>query len=233
MKKIFTLLLLGTAATLAANADIVVKYDGNTVNNGSTIYVDITKTETVLPGVTIVEYSAEPEITFVGTVYSTVTLTATSDVTNGALSICWPLNCQNFDANNATRTASAEITDSEAQDIQLHYLAKSEEAHIAPATVKVVLSSDDDEEDDVAFTVVFQDEGAGLQGVDANAPAVKVQGSALTYNVLTETTLTVYNIAGRAVVSTTVNGNGAVSLSDLPAGIYIYRLDKLSGKFIR
>lgn len=71
-----------------------------------------------------------------------------------------------------------------------------------------------------------------VDGVQAASEYVKLAaGNVLNYNIEQVARLELFSIAGRLVYSRQIQGRGSVHL-DLGQGVYIYRVGKLTGKFL-
>ncbi|MDE6144919.1 MAG: T9SS type A sorting domain-containing protein, partial [Muribaculaceae bacterium] len=87
----------------------------------------------------------------------------------------------------------------------------------------------------VSITVTFVNEEqteAGIKNVAANGVAVSLQARTLNFSVDTPAEITLYSISGQAAISRRISGQGSLNLSQLPAGVYIYRAGKKTGKLI-
>ena len=95
------------------------------------------------------------------------------------------------------------------------------------STVKVKLSSGSDV---LNFSVVFDTRVAGVSGIDADSDYVVAGDNQIVYSLSAPATVEVYSLGGAALISAEVDGEGAVDLSTLPAGVYLYRAGAVTGK---
>lgn len=87
----------------------------------------------------------------------------------------------------------------------------------------------------VNITITFrpeEQEELGIAAVAADGVSVAVTGRTLNFNTDSATDLTLYTISGQSAVSRRISGRGTLNLTNLPAGVYIYRAGKKTGKFI-
>lgn len=76
---------------------------------------------------------------------------------------------------------------------------------------------------------------AGVNNVSKDENRIYFVNNILNYKVDSASTITIFNLSGKAVGKHSVKGNGSISLGSLPTGIYLYRVDGASvpaGKFI-
>lgn len=84
------------------------------------------------------------------------------------------------------------------------------------------------------YTIVMNDNGAGI-AVVAQDKNVYATSEGLVYNVSGICDVALYDIKGRKVIDTVVNGTGHLSFGALTKGIYLYRINGsacLSGKVL-
>jgi hypothetical protein len=88
----------------------------------------------------------------------------------------------------------------------------------------------------VTVTLKFIPEAEGAAGIGtvsaAAASRINVSGKVLHYSFTQPTQVKLYTISGQAAMSRTLNGAGSLNLQGLPAGIYMYRAGKTTGKFM-
>lgn len=73
------------------------------------------------------------------------------------------------------------------------------------------------------YTLILNDKQGGMEIVAADNN-VTFGGKTLNYNVSGPSSLTICACDGSAALSTEINGNGSVDLSNMQRGIYIYRI---------
>lgn len=73
------------------------------------------------------------------------------------------------------------------------------------------------------YTLILNDKQGGMEIVAADNN-VTFSGKTLNYNVSGPSSLTICACDGSAALSTEINGNGSVDLSNMQRGIYIYRI---------
>ncbi len=98
------------------------------------------------------------------------------------------------------------------------------------ATLKIT-----DGTETVNLTITFcpeSQEELGIANVAADGVNIAVKGRTLSFNADSATDLTLYTISGQSAISRRISGHGSLSLTNLPAGVYIYRAGKKTGKLI-
>lgn len=76
---------------------------------------------------------------------------------------------------------------------------------------------------------------AGLSSVETDTNVVYAENGLIRYNVTAPVKIDVYNTSGSKLLNRVVSGSGALSLSSLPSGLYIYRAEgaaSASGKIL-
>lgn len=230
MKKIFTsLMLLATVAVASAQNFTVTGAGEATYADGDVINVGYT--EGARPGTYLWDPELSVTVNTAGSLLSnksTYTVTATANVPEivqfcGLDGVCNIL----LDAPvSKSNSYSAGISFPLAIDI-----AAKREIISSAIEVKVVIT---DGKETVNLTVNFlpSEHQAGIETPEVADFGITINGRTLSYNVASRANLTLYNISGRAVLNSNVNGNGTLSLDNLPAGVYVYRLGETAGKIL-
>lgn len=81
----------------------------------------------------------------------------------------------------------------------------------------------DEEADARKFTLVMNQQESSLMIIENNK-AVEFTSAGLAYNVKGNATLSLFNALGQSAMKQNVHGNGVVSTSNLPRGLYFYTL---------
>lgn len=108
---------------------------------------------------------------------------------------------------------------------------------IEEIVVKVTVYETSNPSDKVMVTITMSNKTheelmGSVDGVQAATEFVKLAaGNVLKYNVEQAARLELYSIAGRLVYSRQIQGTGSIHL-ELGQGVYIYRVGKLTGKFL-
>ncbi len=226
MKKIFTsVICLGAALVASAQNFTVTGFGDTTFNDGDVVNVGYTINERG-------RYVWDPELTVnienaTSPFGSTVTVTAAADTPN-IVQFCG-IDGQ---CNMLTETAlSKSKTYSAGTDIDLT-IDISAKAEIIAEPIAVTLIITDGVQTTNLTVNFLTSEHAGIAAPEVAESALKVYGRTLHFNVESRANLTLYNISGRAMINRNVNHTGSISLEGLPAGVYVYRLGKETGKIL-
>ncbi|MDE6120286.1 MAG: T9SS type A sorting domain-containing protein [Muribaculaceae bacterium] len=79
------------------------------------------------------------------------------------------------------------------------------------------------------FTLVMNP-SAGVATLIGDNNSFRAINGGIEYNIAEPSTVELYSITGRKVLSTTLSGEGTMSTSELPRGIYVYTIAGKSGK---
>lgn len=230
MKKLFTSMILLAAAVVASAQNYTVTAFGDkTVKDGDVITCGFTE---VIPNVI---YNFDPELELHVNAAATITVSASAESKNGLTpQFCGITGgCQIL--NGITETRSKAFAAGAVENLQIDIVGASMtsrwnlDGEVLPCTVTV-----SDGVTSMTFTVNFtsidQDE-AGIAPIKAGQ-SIRVSGKTLHYEVAAPAQLTLYTISGQTAVSRAVNGQGSLNLSNLPAGVYVYRVGSKTGKVV-
>lgn len=221
MKKIFTSMLLMAAAVVASAQNFTVTaFDGTrTLKDGDVVECGY---EVGMFGMTW-----DPKIDV--TCNKDLTLTVTANAPAGHdVKFCGISGfCASLEGIPETRSKAYEAGKKIPMqlDIQGSFVTEPFDA-----TLEIT-----DGTETVNITVTFRPEAQeelGIAAVAADGVSVAVTGRTLNFNTDSATDLTLYTISGQSAVSRRVSGRGTLNLTNLPAGVYIYRAGKKTGKFI-
>lgn len=225
MQKIFTsILLMAAALTAAAQNFTVTTPDGKTHADGDVINVGYEfdgEYYDWLPELSVNINKATSAIT--GKSAFTVTATASRpDIVQfcgltGACDILRPtVTKSNTYAAGAKFPLSIDIVESPA---------------MIPEAIETKIEITDGVQT-IKLTVNFTTEQAGINAPATAANTVKFIGRTLHYSLESATSITLYNISGRPVISRSLSGTGSLNLSNIPAGVYVYRCGLSTGKVV-
>lgn len=227
MKKIFTsLFLLGAAFAAGAQNFHVTGVNDVTYTDGDVITVgyEVNARGSYFWNPELVVHVDKAASSLTGK--STYTVTATADVPFKVQYCGIDGQCQMISSEGVSKSATYSKGDIIPLEIDI---ASTKTMLTAPVEIKVKISDGVQTQN---FTLNFVAESAGISAPEVAEAAVKVSGRVLHYNVANAENLALYNISGRAVLNRTISGNGTISLSGLPAGVYVYRLGREAGKVI-
>ncbi len=252
MKKIYTLLAATLLTVTTAFAQTLeVSVDGVPMENGKDYTLNYTEDEikTVVPGDFFDShvYAMEPEILVKTTVDQTVYVTA-EDLDNisgktveGTAQICFGGNCEPLASMNAySVTKSSKMEAGSSLDTEIHInfgsvmimdgevYDGSIPTYPIERHIKLTVKAGSEEISLVLTFVCDPENKLSVNGVSADN-AVNATAEGICYTLSAAGTLDVYSANGAAIMHKTVGGNGAVSFSALPAGVYVYNL-KADGK---
>lgn len=221
MKKIFTSMLL-MAAAFAASAQnfTVTAFDGTrTLKDGDVIECGY---EEGLFGLTW-----DPAIEVLCNKNLTLTVTANAPAGNKIQFCGITGSCAMLSGTPETR--SNAYSEGDKVPMQLDIMSGNI-VYPVDATLKIT-----DGTETVNITVTFSPEAQeelSIADVAADGVKIALKGRTLNYNADSATDLTLYTISGQSAISRHISGHGSLSLTNLPAGVYIYRAGKKTGKFI-
>lgn len=249
MKKFYSLLaaMLFTATTAFAQT-LGVTVDGVAMKNGKDYTLNLENIETITTDPFEAHtYIMEPEIFVSSSVTQTVTVSV-KDLdevivpAKGIVQICGFGDPQCITTNNSNNFTAAKTTKMNAGtslDTKTHIDFGSVmiidgvpygEAPTLPIERKIKITAKaGNEELSFVLTLVHDpDNILSVNGISTDN-TVNATTEGISYNLSTSGTLDIYSANGAAVMHKTVEGNGTVSLSALPAGVYVYSL-KAGGK---
>lgn len=221
MKKIFTSMLLMAAAVVASAQNFTVTaFDGTrTLKDGDVIECGYEEGE-YFGNVWNPEINVECN--------KDLTLTVTANAPGGhKIQFCGLGQCVQLMGSPITRTKACISGQKEAMGLEI---LSGMIIDPVDATLKIT-----DGTETVNITVTFRPESQeelGIANVAADGINIAVQGRTLNFDTTAPANLTLYTISGQSAISRRISGHGSLSLSHLPAGVYIYRADKKTGKFI-
>lgn len=221
MKKILTSLLM-MAATLVASAQnfTVTAFGNQPVANGDNVKCGWTQN---LGFANIYN----PELMVHLQKNATITVTANGAPVDGVNAQFCGITGQCVQLTGTPVTRSGKYSAGDAVKLEVDVMMKKV---IRPLPVEVTVT---DGLDVIKFTVTFvADEQTSIAEVGNGGNWLKVNGRTLAYGVEGSSQLTLYTIAGQTALSRSVSGNGSISLSGVPAGVYIYRLADKTGKIV-
>lgn len=232
MKKIYAFIAAAIVAGSASAQTVNFTRNNEVIENGSTFeFTDVKIEDWSEYGLGYV-FKFDPEIYITTTADTKVDVVAEC-TTGQTINLCCGGNC----VNGKTVTKSdIQLTASKPLNTKFDYegtvmdLANipslvSTDLTVYKAGTKTALTS---------ITVVFKYGENGVAAVITNDKSFSFANGAINYTVEGNTNAALYNAEGKCVLNTEVNGQGSISTTGIPAGIYIYRLGNKTGKiFIR
>lgn len=248
MRILTSILALGLAAAAVFAQDIVITSDGNAVANGATVRVGYEKGGTSKKA--RYEWNPKLAMTMPATGEATIMLAVEDDPGLGVttdegisdnVQCCAPDNqCEFMSGGFLVKNTlpgsplqAGVATNMLIERVYAGPVAAVVESEIKTCTVNVTITSP--VANDFSFSIEFvaapASEVGGIQAVVSDEQYVNVSSNnSLHYNLASATVVKVYDAAGMLVHSARVSGNGYLSLSHLPAGVYLFAAGNYSGK---
>lgn len=231
MKKLYTLFIATICAAAMTAQNISVKIDGQAVANGSTFekyYVEDRTWDAELEDYNPGLY---PEIVFSSQANGNVTVTLASLDNSEDVGFCWGGQCERTEAAKGYKAVKANVaynkllhgeqnleievihntpwTENYTRELELTIVQKSE-----TFTCKIILGVD-------------PEKAAGINGVGSKK-TVSFANNTLTFNIASAATVSLYSVTGSEVLKKDISTTGSISLSTLPKGVYIYKVNGAS-----
>lgn len=226
MYKFFTTLATLFVALTVSAQSFTVTLDGHAISNGQTFDVGYTQPLPILAAWESVSMTSAEGGSFVCEAYS-------STDNYSQLQVCCGGDCVVPSAKNGVVRKEFTLKAGETLDLQIHRGSGPLASHNGTLTAHVTLYAKNAPADKFTYTCNFLVKPASEVGsvaeITTDGDYVKVSGHTLSYSGGGQ--LTVYNLHGQPVLQTSVSGEGTIDLSHLDAGVYVYQLGALKGKF--
>ena len=219
-------------ASAAQARELRFYYGDQQITEGATVKYTDHKLTQVTP--MLQELKMEPELyIWSDMLTNTVTVVATS-INGQSIQMCCGSNC--ISGTTVTKT-DVRITRDQKLSLQFEYIQKflNETPVVPDITVDFEAYDTKYPDQKITFRLLMGPQAAGVDRVET-AKAMTVSGSDILYNLPSAAQVSVYDILGGKALETAVSGNGSLSLSHLPTGIYIYTVKgdaiRQSGKLV-
>ncbi|MCM1310907.1 MAG: T9SS type A sorting domain-containing protein [Bacteroides sp.] len=226
MNKVFTLVLFAAAALSAAAQNFTVRDAyGKTYADGDAVNIGYSFDGIGYNWAPGLEVTVNQASSLLGGSNFKVTVTASeADIVQfcGLTGLCSFVGSEPI-THTATYNAGASF------GLDIEILART--ANLTSAVTATVTIADDTE----SMTLIVNflpSKNAGISDVSNAANSVTFAGRTMYFSLATTEKFSLYNISGRTVADRTLSGSGSLNLGNLPAGLYIYRIGKSSGKVI-
>lgn len=230
MKKLLLATMLLGGVALAGNAkELTFIFDEEVVSNGSTVTWD--KYEDYPYGGNKNEIWIEPPLFIKSDSDSKVNFRSTA---NYEVSFCIGTQCQNGKVVSISGV-SLDPAFEEPLLLDVSIVYDKNEEPVIPAIEVLVEAWFEDEPTKVYSVNVKMGDVSAVHSVKADNNNITVNGKTLNYILEGAADVAVYSLSGKSVINKNVSGAGSISLANLPAGVYIYRVggkNAKSGKFI-
>lgn len=226
MKKLLLSAMLLAGGIGFSNAQLSFIFDGVEVPSGST--VEFYEYETYPYGKNKTEIFIKPDLFLNSAKKGNVNINTSS---NYDVQVCIGGLCE---ASQSVVKTNIPFEANVPQDMLIDcsiYVDNDQE--IVVPEIKVQINASYSDGSSPVNLTLLMGSNAGVEGVTVDANKVVTSGKTLYYTVDKLSNLSVYSLSGRTVVNREVSGKGSISLENLPAGIYIYRIaGGKSGKFV-
>lgn len=227
MKKLFTSMLLMAAAMVATAQNFTVTaFNGTqTLKDGDVIECGYEEFENLIYGG--MQSNWNPSL--VVTCHKNLTLSVTANAPAGnKIQFCGISGvCSMLAGEPITRTNKYAAGDK--VDMKLDI----EDGEIVEPVDMTVNITDGAETVNITVTFVnIPQEELSIKNLGAKGTKISTSGRTLNFSSDSAVNLTLYSISGQSAFSRRISGNGSINLSQLPAGVYIYRAGTKTGKII-
>ena len=232
MKKIYLVAAAALLATAPISARELTFYNGSTaITNGSTIESQAFDVTPI--GNNNVEIYFEPDL-YLAADYWTNSVNLTAKCVSGhTIQLCTPLAAgQTGSCQTGTEVTKQVITISSSAKIALkyEYVVEQSESDAIPVVVTEFSAVDTKYTTVTADFTVVMGSNSGVTSVFANDASFKAVNGGIAYEFAGRTEVALYSLSGEKVLATVLEGQGVLSTSHLPAGIYAYTAGSKSGK---
>ena len=245
MKKFLLSGALLAAAVLAGNAQTLsfLDKDGNVIPSGSTYtYVGWD----VLPGYGTVEngyangfvqLKIDPELEVKSTANGSVVVSTTL-ISGPSYQLCYGTTCIYGTTANPVLTQDRVLEANQAWPLRVEAQPYFTDEPVVIPTYEILVEAwpSTNPAAKITMTLKMGDvQDAAVEGIQADGNAVTVVGKSLNYELNGVNTISVYDLNGKQLINAQVAGAGSLSLAELPAGVYLYKVagnKGKSGKFI-
>lgn len=240
MKKIYAL-LFALVTVFTAQADVVVTYLGTEVNDGDVLTLPMTEMA-LMPGVYMVEPDRntwkgyDPYVTNNTNTTAFVMVKAELQGDYKPWTICGLKlgTCVTMQENSYTVSCSLEAGHSESFQIHCPSFKNEETQKYEYGTYDIKCYVNTGIKD-LSFTLHYVYENtSGIDNASIDGTQVSYNAGALDFSFLTPATRTleVYGLNGKLLRKAAVGQTGSMSLKDMPAGTYVYRVVENGHKLI-
>lgn len=225
MKKFYSLIAL-TFACLAANAQTInFVHDGKIIESGSTFTYN---------GMELKDYGSILEVNIDPDLYilsdKTVTVNATANCTTGqSIQLCPSGTCipgVNVVSENINLTANTPLS---ARFEHIGYYMSKDEIPDIISTNLAIYEGPVTGTPVTEITVVMKPKEASVSIVETD-PEFKYINGFIEYSVDSASKVQIFDLNGKVIFESEINGKGSINVESFAQGIYVYRLGTKSGK---
>lgn len=226
MKKLY-LTLMAAAVAMAANAKELTFTMGDTpIANESTVYFDNIEIESYDGGMDVV---MNPGIMLKSDVAANNIVVVAQCTSGQSIQLCAGGACE---MGAAITKTGVSIDAGASIPLMFEYMAFGMAPDDEIPTVETYIATMYEGDDDSmkTFTIVMGKDVAGVKVIETTPKSLKCTTGAIEYSVNESANLALYNLKGKLALSENVSGNGTISTTHLPSGIYVYTLGNEKGK---
>lgn len=167
------------------------------------------------------EVTIDPNLSVVTSAASVDAVITATCLTGQMIQMCAGGECE----KNTMVSKFVTLTKNVKLPLKLEYFDEFDSKDEIPQGIKVELSVYDDSVDDgeSIYLITMNDPTGAVEIVKSNN-GVSMSGKTLHYNLDAASTIAVYDVNGRCVMTAAVNGVGALDLTSLGKGVYAYRV---------
>lgn len=221
MKKLYTLFAAMVCAASLTAQNMTVTIDGHTIANGATYEKYYAEEE--LDDMDV--YGLYPEFILTSKVNGNCDATLVSVDKADDVAFCFN-GCEFLNAaNNYSFTHSAVVIIKNTEyDLGIHVQHDNKWTENYTRELDLTLTQKGETFTCKIFLGVDPEKAAGINGVGSKKP-VSFANNALDINIGSAATVSLYSVTGSEVLKKSISTVGSVSLSTLPKGVYIYKVN--------
>lgn len=226
MKKLYLTLAAALIGTASMAARELTFYLGNTpIANEETVTFKDIETVPIGGGATLVTMA--PQLYLHSDIKMTQLIISAKCVSGQSISLCVNNSCEN---DVEIEKEKVTIQANEKMDLQFEYIDNLPSGQQIPQVVTDFMAMESGRENTKKTFTLIMNPTNGVASVIAGNDQFRAVSGGIEYSFDAPTAVAIYSITGQKTISTQLNGNGTLSTSELPAGVYVYTLNGKSGK---
>ncbi|MDE6278871.1 MAG: T9SS type A sorting domain-containing protein [Paramuribaculum sp.] len=232
MSKLYTALAAAAiiaGTSLTASADLKFYVGDTPVTSGETVNFVGAEITAIGPKQMV---KMAPEVLLESTVSRSNIIVKVTSLTGQAVQCCAGGQCE---MNTSIEKKNVSISAGQKLNIQFEYMEMLNAGEIPDVEAKIEAQYYLDNNSKREF-IIHMSATAGVEIVEVTGQPVKPCVGGLEYSLNGDATVAIYSISGKLVKKVAVSGHGIIPTTDLPGGVYIYKVTgaaSLTGKFTR
>ena len=232
MSKLYTALAAAAmiaGSSLTASADLNFYVGDTPVTSGETVNFVGAEITAIGPKQMV---KMAPEVLLESTVSRSNIIVKVTSLTGQAVQCCAGGQCE---MNTSIEKKNVSISAGQKLNIQFEYMEMLDAGEIPDVEAKIEAQYYLDNKSKREF-IIHMSATAGVEIVEVTGKPVKPCVGGLEYSLNGDATVAIYSISGKLVKKVAVSGHGIIPTTDLPGGVYIYKVTgaaSLTGKFTR